>query len=301
MELENSGSRITSPDFDQLIKSKDQNNVTFDPTKLCANAQDSSQKVTMADVSFASLIIPTEPRVMAEFDMSNLINAPENSSQPVKFETSLIRDSEPDIRCHLEVASVQKDPPKPKTEKNNQSQKAQPNNNQVRSSGKKVHNWFTKMVERRGEEYFSANRVTVDDVSRNAERILNDIVSGYIDYNVQGKYLLNHTVLETLISYCSNKLAIYKTIHWCVGYTYNSYVHKDDSMAYRGQINAISSIDESVAQNIPQAITILNQDIGMYELLYNKLSSVKATQNISYLFSIASDMRDYLAISRKRY
>ena len=67
------------------------------------------------------------------------------------------------------------------------------------------------------------------------------------------------------------------------------------------RIKALSVIDDSLSRNITQAIAIVNQDIGMYEMLYNKLKYVEATKNASSLFSLPNDLGNLKKQMKRRY
>ena len=169
----------------------------------------------------------------------------------------------------------------------------------------KMNNWFTRLLEQRGEDFITSGKLTIDEVSKNADRILDDMILGRIDYNKHGQYIIMPIIIETLISYCSNKLAINKAIQFSLGYTYNDYINRSiiiqNPMSDVERINTLASIDDGLVRNITQAIAIVNQDINVYEVLYNRLSYVKATSNATSLFSLANDLNNYKKVMKKRY
>lgn len=164
----------------------------------------------------------------------------------------------------------------------------------------KVTNWFTRLLDQRGEDYISSGKLTVDEVSRNAEKILDDMISGRVNYDTQAQYIINPVVIETLINYCSNKLAINKAIQFALGYLYTDYVNRgliEDPQ----RLNELAQINDALSRNITHAISIVNQDVDIYTILYNKLVYANDTKNISALFSLSNDLNNYKKQMKKRY
>lgn len=166
-------------------------------------------------------------------------------------------------------------------------------------SGKRPNNWFTRMIDQKGEDYF--DNASVDDISRNAEKIIDDMISGRIDYNKIGSIIIKPVIIETLINYCSNKLAINKAIQYSLGYLYNDYTNKMNFVDDTSRMAMLGSIDDSLSRNISQAISIEAQDIAIYEILYNKFMFVNATKNASSLLSLPNDLSTYNKMTKKRY
>ena len=63
----------------------------------------------------------------------------------------------------------------------------------------------------------------------------------------------------------------------------------------------LAVIDDSMSRNITQSIAIVNQDIGVYDILYKKLTFVEATKNVSSLFSLTNELNAYKKQLKKRY
>lgn len=169
------------------------------------------------------------------------------------------------------------------------------------SVGRKVNNWFTRLLDQRGEDYISSGKLSVDEVSKNAERILDDMIAGRVDYIKQGPILISPIIIDTLINYCANKLAINRAIQYALGYVYNDYTSRQQLMNDPQRLASLSVIDDSMSRNITQAIAIVNQDIGVYDILYKKLTFVEATKNASSLFSLTNDLNAYKKQVKKRY
>jgi hypothetical protein len=168
-------------------------------------------------------------------------------------------------------------------------------------SSKKVNNWFSRLLDQRGQDYISSGKLTIDEVSKNAERIIDDMIAGRIDYDKYGQYIVNPVVIQTLVNYCSNKLAINKALQFSLGYTYNDYSTKTDLTDDPERYITLSGIDDGLARNMAQSISIVNQDIGLYSILYNKLLYVNNTKNASSLFSLTNELNNYKKQMRKRY
>lgn len=169
------------------------------------------------------------------------------------------------------------------------------------SVGKKLNNWFTRLQEQKGDDFITSGKLTVDEVSKNAEKILEDMIDGKVDYIKQGPILITPIIIDTLINYCANKLAINSAIQYALGYVYNDYTAKQKFYDDPERMASLSVIDDNMCRNITQAISIVNQDIGVYDILYRKLSFVEATKNASSLFSLTNDLAAYKKQMKKRY
>lgn len=169
------------------------------------------------------------------------------------------------------------------------------------SVGKKLNNWFTRLQEQKGEDFITSGKLTVDEVSKNAEKILDDMIDGKIDYIKQGPTLITPIIIDTLINYCANKLAINNAIQYALGYVYNDYISRQRFYDDPERMSSLSVIDDNMCRNITQAISIVNQDIGIYSILYKKLSFVEATKNASSLFSLTNELSAYKKQMKKRY
>lgn len=203
---------------------------------------------------------------------------------PVDLDRSMLPKPDPVVNSVMEDATAH-------------LSKAQSND---RTGKKKINSWFSRILEQKGEDYISSGKLSVDDVSKNAEKILDDMISGRVDYTNQGSIIINPVIINTLISYCANKLAINRAIQFALGYVYNDYTN-------RSLINdpirtaSLNAIDESTFRNITQAISIVNQDIGVYDILYKKLTYVEATKNASALFNLTNELNAYKKQMKKRY
>ena len=213
---------------------------------------------------------------------------------------SLISDYTPnyDLKFGVQAIPVDIDRsmlPKPVTQES-----LHPNKDD-KPSGRKISNWFTRLIDQRGEEYLTSGRLTIEEVSKNAERIIDDMIAGRIDYDKFGKYLIMPVIIETLINYCSNKLAINRALQFSLGYIYNDYIEKGNLIDDPERYAILSGIDDSLIRDITQSIAIVNQDITIYSILYNRFCYVNNTKNVSNLYSLINELNSYKKQMRKRY
>ena len=173
----------------------------------------------------------------------------------------------------------------------------------------KQDNWFSRTLERKGSDYITSGRLTQDEVSRNAERIIDDIIRGHIDYTKYGNCMIEPVILDTLINYCTNKLAIESAIQYALGYTYNAYnnhqiVCVQDTLpqqyAMYDQMN-MPYVDDATINNIAQAISMNNRDIAIHSTLLQALRSVSITKNPFELYALTSKLNYYTKNAYKRF
>ena len=174
-------------------------------------------------------------------------------------------------------------------------------NNNDKPNGRKISNWFIRMIDQRGENYFTSGKLTTEEVSKNAERIIDDMIAGRVDYDKFGQYIIMPVIIDTLINYCSNKLAINKALQFSLGYTYNDYIERANLIDDPERYNILIRIDDSLIRDITQSIAIVNQDIAIYSILFNRLSYVNATKNASNLYSLINELNSYKTQMKKRY
>ena len=74
------------------------------------------------------------------------------------------------------------------------------------------NNWFTRICDQKGEDYITSGKIRVDEI--NADKILDEMINGRIDYSKQGHLVMTPIIIETLIGYCSNKLSISKALQF---------------------------------------------------------------------------------------
>ena len=138
-------------------------------------------------------------------------------------------------------------------------------------------------MDQRGEDYIFSGKLTADEVNRGVGRIIDDIIYSRIDYVQQGKYLLQPSVIDTLLSYCHNKLAISYALQYAIGCAYNT------------------PIPIGVGNNLDQAKFIVEQDIYIYGVLYNRLAQAKYTNNAIILCGVSGELNVHKRSLRVRY
>ena len=191
--------------------------------------------------------------------------------------------------------------PAPKTESVEAINQRLSKEQQTQTNGKKPNNWFSRTLEQRGQDCFSSGKVSVDVVSKNAERILNEMVSGRVDYEKFASCIIEPVVLNTLINYCANKLAINKALQFSLGYTYKDYVDRAELANDPNRYMTICSIDDGLSRNITQSISIVNSDISYYAIIHDKLVYVDNTKNVSALYSLTNELNNYMKKMATRY
>lgn len=175
-----------------------------------------------------------------------------------------------------------------------------PQNKTTESPKSKVRNWLSGIIDRHGESYIY-NSLTSEEVGKNADRIIDEIINGRIDYKIQGKYYTHNVIIDTLINYCSNKLSILKATKFALSYLYMDYSSIGNLRTDSERYNILGSINDNMWRNITQTMIITDQDIFKYELLYRSLSSMSNTQNITILMAIPSQLAAYKKLARNRY
>ena len=68
--------------------------------------------------------------------------------------------------------------------------------------------WFSQLLHKKGQNYISDGLLRDQEVQRNLDRIVNDIVNGKIDYCQYGAYILQTVIIDNLLPYCRNKSAL---------------------------------------------------------------------------------------------
>ena len=98
------------------------------------------------------------------------------------------------------------------------------------------------------------------------------------------------------MSYCRHQYRFVQGI-----YVYTDYTNKQCFYDDPNRMANLAVIDDSMSRNITHSIAIVNQDIGVYDILYKKLTFVEATNNVSSLFSLTNELNAYKKQLKKRY
>lgn len=154
------------------------------------------------------------------------------------------------------------------------------NNQKVR---RPKSSWISRMVENRKDD-LDRGLLTAAEVSRNADRIIDDIINKRIleDYN---QYMMMPVILNTLTSYCSNKVAVLTATNYALSYTI---ADKDHGYIIPNSISQIqvfgnnnerqpAFIDHVMASNLNQALSINNEELAKYTKAYFMLKSLAET------------------------
>lgn len=162
------------------------------------------------------------------------------------------------------------------------------------------NNWFTRICDQKGEDYITSGKIRVDEI--NADKILDEMINGRIDYSKQGHLVMTPIIIETLIGYCSNKLSISKALQFSLCYLYNDINNTEEiKNTDPNRFNTLIGINDGMRRNIAYSISIINQDIGVYETLYNKLSYAHNMRNISGLYSLTNELKVFKNMMKHRY
>lgn len=185
--------------------------------------------------------------------------------------------------------------------------------------------WFSRLLARKGEDYISSGKLTDDEVVRNVDRIINDIINGKIDYDLYGAYMLYPVVFDNLLSYCRNRYSMTSTEMYCLGYVnwaietgqiqvanmdnfpngkgqnnmpYNSMMQPYDMNLWNAGVGTISMATRST---IPTAIRDISFENNKYRYLTQILENVQSTKNIFELAWATNGLKQYTRSNNKNF
>ena len=145
-------------------------------------------------------------------------------------------------------------------------------NNQNRQN-----NYFSQQVQKNGESFL--NQKTPRDMAQDAERIFRDLVRGKVDLSQYGGYILNPSLLETLITKAGERYNYW----WVV------------KISIENQINSFANIQ--VDANTQVIFTgVLNDAIAkftVYQQLYNCLLIVQQNNSVQPLEQLPRVVGNY--------
>lgn len=182
----------------------------------------------------------------------------------------------------------------------------------------RMDSWFSRICDRKGEDYILSGKITTDEVNKNAERIIDDIIRGKVDYNKYGQMVMQPVILDILINYCSSqlshKMAILFALNYVnIDYANNKILHYStiapfQLQAYVQNENGTdmtvypAAINESTALNIAQAIGEYANEISMLEMVKHALVNVSISGNIYELYTLVNKLAPYVrAKNNKRF
>ena len=226
--------------------------------------------ITEASVDFSSLMTntPMEDYVRQQFEISP-VNDPHdvivyNQIPQIPTVGSLINNPVPDSICN----------------------------------GRKISNWFTRMIDQRGEDFIAAGKISVDEVGKNVDKIIDDIIAGRVDFSKHGKYIIEPIIIDTILDYCANKVNLNTANLYTQNYFYSDYVNRIQYMQTDPERFGILNTNDNMIRNIVRSMSMADRDIGIYTILYNKFMIVKNTKNAMTLISLNNELNAYRKLAR---
>ena len=226
--------------------------------------------ITKASVDFSSLMTntPMEDYVRQQFEISP-VNDPHdvivyNQIPQIPTVGSLINNPVPDSICN----------------------------------GRKISNWFTRMIDQRGEDFIAAGKISVDEVGKNVDKIIDDIIAGRVDFSKHGKYIIEPIIIDTILDYCANKVNLNTANLYTQNYFYSDYVNRIQYMQTDPERFGILNTNDNMIRNIVRSMSMADRDIGIYTILYNKFMIVKNTKNAMALISLNNEHNAYRKLAR---
>ena len=67
----------------------------------------------------------------------------------------------------------------------------QPQNN----FGKIRSNWFSRTIEKEGPDFMQTGKVSTEKIDANADRIIDDLIYGNIDFAMYGQYIIDSVII----------------------------------------------------------------------------------------------------------
>ena len=178
----------------------------------------------------------------------------------------------------------------------------------MNNNNRKDTTWIATLIEKRGADYIDS-QLTSDEVIKNVDRIIMDIINCRINYNAYGEHFIKPVILDTLISHCSSHLAKLKTESFALGYVKNDYdnnvithvgnVASDMLQSFYGHNRTPGTLTDSTANNISQLLARVNQDIMIYYPILNTLQTISITRNYYDMYALNNTLGQFVT-NRKR-
>jgi hypothetical protein len=237
--------------------------------------------------NFNSIVIENKPITEATIDFSSLVTTtPMENMVRQQFEISPVDDPK-------DVIVYQQIPQQPTL--------GSLINNPVPDSicnGRKMTNWFTRMIDQRGEDFIAAGKVSVDEVGKNVDRIIDDIIGGRVDFSKHGKYIIEPIIIDTILDYCANKVNLNTANLYTQNYFYSDYVNRGQYVQTDPDRFGILNTNDNMVRNIVRSMSMADRDIGIYTILYNKFMIVKNTKNAMALISLNNELNAYRKLAK---
>ena len=146
------------------------------------------------------------------------------------------------------------------------------NNRNNNNNNRPQNNFFTKQQQKHGDDFMKM--MTARDIQNGACQIFREIGRGRIDINKFGQYFLDPQFLECLIVEALANLNAhalnYRALNWYISNNFESQDIQFQTMILDNHKKATQA----------------------YEIIFNNLSSIKATGDIHYLFTMANCLKN---------
>lgn len=246
-----------------------------------------TQEKKSVSPNFKSAIIEEKPITEASIDFSSLMtNTPMEEYVRQQFEISPVNDPH-DVIVYNQIPQV--------------PVAGSLINNPVLDSicnGRKMSNWFTRMIDQRGEDFITIGKISVDEVGKNVDKIIDDIIAGRVDFSKHGKYIIEPIIIDTILDYCANKVNLNTANLYTQNYFYSDYVNRIQYMQTDPERFGILNTNDNMIRNIVRSMSMADRDIGIYTILYNKFMTVKNTKNAMVLISLNSELNAYRKLAK---
>lgn len=246
-----------------------------------------TQEKKSVSLNLSSAIIEEKPITEASVDFSSLMtNTPMEDYVRQQFEISPVNDPH-DVIVYNQIPQI--------------PTMGSLINNPVPDSicnGRKISNWFTRMIDQRGEDFIAAGKISVDEVGKNVDKIIDDIIAGRVDFSKHGKYIIEPIIIDTILDYCANKVNLNTANLYTQNYFYSDYVNRIQYMQTDPERFGILNTNDNMIRNIVRSMSMADRDIGIYTILYNKFMIVKNTKNAMALISLNNELNAYRKLAR---
>lgn len=143
-------------------------------------------------------------------------------------------------------------------------------------------NYFAQQIQKNGENFL--NQKTPRDLANDAERIFRDFVRGSVDLERYKDYILNPSLLETLIQKAGERYNYW----WAIKISVDNYI-----MVINAQKQSGASIDASVDIIFGGVSNDVIAKFTVYEQLYNCLQAVKMNNDTQPLENLSRVVGNY--------
>ena len=246
-----------------------------------------TQEKKSVSLNLSPVIIEEKPITEASVDFSSLMtNTPMEDYVRQQFEISPVNDPH-DVIVYNQIPQI--------------PTVGSLINNPVPDSicnGRKISNWFTRMIDQRGEDFIAAGKISVDEVGKNVDKIIDDIIAGRVDFSKHGKYIIEPIIIDTILDYCANKVNLNTANLYTQNYFYSDYVNRIQYMQTDPERFGILNTNDNMIRNIVRSMSMADRDIGIYTILYNKFMIVKNTKNAMALISLNNELNAYRKLAR---